>query len=110
MSIPRLSRTARAVARIPRRPIQSRTEAAAELVRLEYERERLLKDIRAMKQRLAESETILIQGEARMSFLQIMLALEDAAALPVAPVPPPIVKTAPRKAPHANARYRRQSA
>jgi hypothetical protein len=96
MSIPRLKRTTAAVSRIPRRPIQSRTEAAAELVRLEYERDRLLTDIAALCKRLDDNEAMLERNEARMRFLQVMLAIEDGAAAPPPPPPPPPVAKAPR--------------
>jgi hypothetical protein len=106
-AVPR--RSAASAAGLPRRRIRSRTEAAGELVRLEYERERLTIDIAQTSDRLAASKAALGRVEARMAMLQDHLSVAaeaQPAALPVAPAPT-LANTSAKGAVHANARYRR---
>jgi hypothetical protein len=100
-AVPR--RSAASSAGIPRRRIRSRTEAAGELVRLEYERERLSIDIAQTTDRLTASQAALGRVETRMAMLQEHLSvMPEPAPLPVAPAPTLVKGTA-----NANARYRR---
>jgi hypothetical protein len=102
-AVPR--RSAASSAGIPRRRIRSRTEAAGELVRLEYERERLSIDIAQTTDRLTASQAALGRVETRMAMLQEHLSVmpePEPAPLPVAPAPTLVKGTA-----NANARYRR---
>jgi hypothetical protein len=102
-AVPR--RSAASSAGIPRRRIRSRTEAAGELVRLEYERERLTLDIAQTSDRLAASQAAMNRVEARMATLQEHLSVlpePEPAPLPVVPAP-----TLAKGSSHANARYRR---
>jgi hypothetical protein len=62
----------------PRTRPRTRTEAAAQLVRLEYERDRLTRDLDMLAQRRTTSESALKRVDERLRLLREMLA-EDAA-------------------------------
>lgn len=61
---------------LARRTPRSRPEAAAELVRLEYERDRLERDLALIDDRKAAAEARLRQVEARAVRLRAMLTEE----------------------------------
>jgi hypothetical protein len=60
---------------ISRKTPNSRTEAATETVRLEFERARLMRDLNAMDERRKLSTTALTNVNKRLKQLQDMLAL-----------------------------------
>ena len=94
---------------MPRRRIRNRTDAATELVRLEYERERLILEGTTLRDRLEKSDAALTRTESRMAMLQGMLSVEQPEPV-AAPTPPPapfILPPSMTGRSHANARNRR---
>lgn len=59
---------------IARRHPRTRPEAAAELVRLEYERDRLNRDLSTVEQRRAQTLLLLSRVDQRVKRLQEMLS------------------------------------
>jgi hypothetical protein len=75
----------RAIARrqgLIRRPVQTRMDASAELLRLEYERDKLLRAIEETRQRAARIEEDLATVEKRAAWLHAFLAAPDTQAEP----------------------------
>jgi hypothetical protein len=121
--IPRARRFSPQIMPQLRRTAQNRFEAAAELVRLEFERERLLDELKGLAERMRRAESRREQVEARARALHELLAIAPAegpsqpATLrlqiqgsTVSVAPPAAPSRIQPKVPHANDRNRRQGA
>ncbi|MEO1748478.1 MAG: hypothetical protein AAFR27_07650 [Pseudomonadota bacterium] len=62
---------------VSRQTPRTRTAAASEMVRLEFERDRLNRDIEVLSERRKVSEGALSRINKRLKTLQSMLSLED---------------------------------
>jgi hypothetical protein len=85
---------------VANRVSRDRPEAAAELVRLEYERQRLSRAIEAFDARRSAAYDDLALVESRIIWVHGMLGIKDAEPAPVAPV---VVQRAPVAAPRQQA-------
>jgi hypothetical protein len=74
-----------------RRPVRTRMDASAELVRLEYERDKLTRALTELKERYAQAEGELDKVASRAAWLHEFLAA-DAAEKPL-PAPETIAVT-----------------
>lgn len=83
MKRPRSMHMPRAFA-MARRTAQSRPEAAAELVRLEYERDRIARDLAFLEQRRAAARAMLSRVDARARLIQRTLNAPDPSLAPKA--------------------------
>jgi hypothetical protein len=85
---------------VANRVSRDRPEAAAELVRLEYERQRLSRAIEAFDTRRSAALEDLALVESRIIWVHGMLGINDAEPAPVAPA---VIKRAPPAAARAQA-------
>jgi hypothetical protein len=78
----------RAVARqqgLIRRPVRTRMDASAELVRLEYERDKLTRQLQELKERFGHAEGELAKVADRAAWLHAFLDADGADASPAGP-------------------------
>jgi hypothetical protein len=68
-----------------RRPVRTRMDASAELVRLEYERDKLTRQLAELKERFTQTEGDLAKVAARAAWLHDFLDADMADAAPGAP-------------------------
>jgi hypothetical protein len=83
--IPRARRFSPASAPHLRRTSMNRTDAAAELVRLEYERERLINEVRDLMERVRRAEVRRGDVERRVRALHDLLEIAAAPERPATP-------------------------
>jgi hypothetical protein len=92
---------------VANRTSRDRPEAAAELVRLEYERQRLTRAIAAFELRRSAAYEELAVVECRITWVHGMLGMNAAAPAPPPPVAAAVPASARRPAPAAPARRTR---